>query len=60
MVIRSFGDKLTEALYHGIANRELKRLPPDLIRSAVRKLDMLNAAAGLKTYAPRREIGSKP
>lgn len=47
-MIRSFGDKLTEALYHGTMTRELKRLPPDLVRSAVRKLDMLNAAAQLK------------
>jgi len=46
-VIRSFGDRLTEALFHGETARGVKRLPPDLVRITVRKLDMLNAAARL-------------
>lgn len=47
-MIRSFGNKLTEALFHGETTREVKRLPPDLVRVAVRKLDLLNAATHLK------------
>ena len=42
-MISSFGDKLTEALYHGTANKDL-RLPPEINRRALRKLDMINAA----------------
>lgn len=43
-MISSFGDKLTEALYHGTVNKELRRLPPEIIKRALNKLDMLNAA----------------
>lgn len=43
-MISSFGDKLTEALYHGTHDRGLRRLPPEVIRRALNKLDMLNAA----------------
>lgn len=43
-MISSFGDKLTEALYHGTANKGLHRLPPEIIRRALSKLDMINAA----------------
>ncbi|PLX73003.1 MAG: plasmid maintenance system killer protein [Desulfuromonas sp.] len=43
-MILSFGDKLTEELYHGTANKDLRRLPPEIIRRALNKLDMINAA----------------
>ncbi|HEY9864638.1 MAG TPA: type II toxin-antitoxin system RelE/ParE family toxin [Candidatus Obscuribacterales bacterium] len=43
-MIQSFGDKRTEDLFQGISNRETRKFPADLIKVAVRKLDMLNAA----------------
>ena len=43
-MIRSFGDKCTEALFHGRATREVQRLDAGLIKATVRKLDMLAAA----------------
>lgn len=45
-MIASFGDRATEALFHGHAGRA-RRIPPDLRASAIRKLDMLNAASEL-------------
>ena len=42
-MIASFGDKLTEALYHGTTGKNLK-LPPEIIKRALKKLDMINAA----------------
>jgi len=46
-VIRSFGDKLTEDLYHGRQTRRVLRLPEALVRSVLRKLDMMEAAVRL-------------
>jgi proteic killer suppression protein len=43
-MISSFGDKLTEALYHGTANKDLRRLPPEIAKRALNKLDMINGA----------------
>lgn len=43
-MIISFGDKDTEALYHG---RQTKKFPKDIYSVAIRKLDMLNAATRL-------------
>ena len=43
-MIVSFGDKLTEALYHGVSNKGLRRLPSEVISRALNKLDLLNAA----------------
>ena len=43
-MIVSFGDGATEDLYHGRATGRVRRFHPDLRRSAVRKLDMLDAA----------------
>jgi len=43
-MIESFGDRATEDLYHGIDSRRAKRFPGMIIASALRKLDMLNAA----------------
>jgi proteic killer suppression protein len=46
-VIASFGDKATEALYHGRPSKDVRRVAPDVKRAAFRKLDMLNAARSL-------------
>ena len=46
-MIRSFGDRLTEDLYHGRRTRTVLRLPEMLVKSAVRKLDMIESAARL-------------
>ena len=43
-MIVSFGDDFTADLYHGCMSREIRRFPSKLIRSALRKLDILNAA----------------
>lgn len=44
-MIRSFADEETENLFHGVASR---RLPPDIQRSARRKLLQLDAADHLE------------
>lgn len=47
-MIQTFGDKRTENLFQGISCRETRKFPADLIKVAVRKLDMLNAAYQLE------------
>ena len=47
-MIVSFRDPATEALYHGTRGRRVRGLPPEIVRSALRKLDMLAAATDLK------------
>ena len=47
-MITSFGDKATENLYHGLTSKETRKYPNDLIKIAVRKLDMLNGTQDLK------------
>jgi proteic killer suppression protein len=47
-MIVSFGDRGTEALFHGRATKDARRFPPDVRRGAVRKLDMINAAKELR------------
>jgi proteic killer suppression protein len=47
-MIVSFGDRATEALYHGHSTKDTRRFPADVRRVAVRKLDMVNAAAALQ------------
>lgn len=47
-MIVSFGDKATEALYHGRSTKDTRRFPAEVRRVAVRKLDMINAAAALQ------------
>jgi proteic killer suppression protein len=46
-VIVSFGDKVTEAVFHGTPIRLLKRFPADVLRRAIVKLDYLNGASDL-------------
>jgi proteic killer suppression protein len=43
-MIVSFADRATEDLFHGDATTRARRLPKELARIALRKLDMLNAA----------------
>ena len=47
-MIQSFADAVTEALFHGTSTAKVKRVPPDVRRVALRKLDMLNAAHQLE------------
>ena len=47
-VIASFADRPTEALYHGVRGKAIKKLPPPIASVAVRKLDMLNSARTLE------------
>ena len=47
-MIASFGDKATEALFHGSPVKDFRRLPPPILKVALRKLDMLNAATVLR------------
>jgi proteic killer suppression protein len=46
-VIVSFGDKTTEAVFHGTPIRILKRFPADVSQRAIVKLDFLNGASDL-------------
>lgn len=45
-MIASFGDKATEALFHG--ERPPRRIPADIRATALRRLDALNAARTLQ------------
>lgn len=47
-MIQSFGDAATEALFHGVSDRRTRSLPKDMVKVALRKLDMLNAASELR------------
>ncbi|HBT84087.1 MAG: plasmid maintenance system killer protein [Desulfuromonadales bacterium GWD2_61_12] len=46
-MIVSFGDKVTEALYHGSTSKGVRQLPPDVAKKALNKLDLLNGAHDL-------------
>ena len=46
-MIASFGDQATADLYHGARTRRARSFPADLAPTALRKLDMLNAAHAL-------------
>ena len=50
-MIASFGDKGTEALFHGREGEQARRFPPNTVRTALRKLDVLNAAKSLQDMA---------
>ena len=47
-MIEGFGDKATEDLYHGRQTKRVARFPADVVKAALRKLDMLNAAQVLE------------
>ena len=46
-MIKSFGDKSTESIFNGLSTKDTRKLPSSLLKVIHRKLDMLNAAAGL-------------
>lgn len=48
LVIVSLGDPATEALYHGTADRRTRGFPRDIVKTSLRKLDMLSAAVTLE------------
>ena len=48
MAIQSFRDAATEDLFHGRKTSRVRRFPPDLVRIALRKLDVLNGAHRLE------------
>jgi toxin HigB-1 len=43
-MITSFGDSATQDLYHNRPTSRARRFPPNIRSTAVRKLDVLNAA----------------
>ena len=47
-MIISFGDPATEHLFHGISSKSSRSIPPDIQRSAIQKLDMINAAESIQ------------
>ena len=47
-MISSFGDKATEDIYHGRKTKEARKYPADIIKTSLRKLDLLNAAVDLR------------
>ena len=47
-MIVSFGDQATEDLYHGGATARARSFPSVVIGTALRKMDMLNAAKDLR------------
>ena len=46
-MIVSFGDRATEDLYHNRPTSRVRRFPPDLVETALVKLDLLNGAAAV-------------
>ncbi|MCR9279425.1 MAG: type II toxin-antitoxin system RelE/ParE family toxin [Pseudomonadaceae bacterium] len=46
-MFRSFGDKRTEDLFHGRNTSQARRIATNIRRTAVRKLDQINAAVAL-------------
>ena len=46
-MITSFGDRTTSDLYHGASNSRVRRLPSQVLESALYKLDVINAAQSL-------------
>ncbi len=47
-MIISFGDKATEALFHGRQSKRALRFPNEIKNKSLKKLDILNAAASLE------------
>jgi len=44
-VIVTFADAATADIYHGVNSARARRFPADVAKRAIRKLDMVNAAA---------------
>lgn len=50
-MIVSFGDRATEVLFHARQGERTRRFPPNVVRAALRKLDVLNAVRSLQDLA---------
>ncbi len=46
-MIVSFGNKATADVFHGRINSRVKKLPTQILDSAIRKLDMVHAAISI-------------
>jgi proteic killer suppression protein len=46
-VIQSFGDQTTRDVWDGVSNARTRKLPPEVLQKAPRKLDLLHAAASI-------------
>ena len=46
-MIKSFNDKATHDLFHGLSSAKVPKLPNQVKESAIYKLDILNAATSL-------------
>jgi proteic killer suppression protein len=51
MAIQSFGDNRTEKVFLGVKDKEVSKFPPDVLRIAERKLDMVEAAVSIQDLA---------
>ncbi len=47
-MIVTFGDKITQAIYHGTSTKGIHRFPPNVRSVDWRKLDMVNGARELR------------
>ena len=47
-MIKSFGSKGTEDLFHGENSKDAFKIPQNIWRTACRKLDLINAAAAME------------
>ena len=47
-MIINFADKATEDIFNGLASKAARSVPQIILRSALRKLDMINAAAEIR------------
>lgn len=47
-MIKSFGSKGTEDLFHGESSKDAFKIPSNIWRTACRKLDLINAAAAME------------
>ncbi len=56
-MILSFNDTATADLYHGRATKRVCQFPPNVQRTALRKLDLLNAAHRLDDL--REPLGNR-
>ncbi len=46
-MIQSFKDRVTEDLFHGVRSKSVSKFPSQVVKTAVRKLDMVNSASQL-------------
>lgn len=47
-MIQSFGNQLTEKIFNGVRDKEVSKLPQDVLSTAKRKLDMIEYATALQ------------